>query len=650
VEGLPCFPGVADLPGVPDLVILAIPAAALVDAVRECIAAGVRNGIAYAGGFAEGGSEGIALQRALVEVCRESGFRLCGPNCVGILNTATPVTATFTSVLHEIGALRSGVVSMVSQSGGIGTTAFYIAYEAGFGFRHMISSGNEAVVSFADYLHALVYDPGTHVIAGYLEGIANGPKLVRALEEARRQGKPVVLIKAGATQTSARAAQAHTGALVGEDRVFDAILQELAVIRVYSLEELVDVALMLAGEARRPRGPGVGIATFGGGNGVLAADQCAQHGLRTPPLRAASVEQLRPLLVSVATAANPLDLTPTTAVRAESLAHLPDALEVMAAEPEIHSLLVIAGSLAARAVEISEVITRFWKHATKPVCVSWPSPPTGVVERLAQHGIYTFLDPVRGIRALSRLTVHEIAAAEPESAESMPPVTIDWAAYVPESWPHLVVPEHRCHAILTAAGLPVAAGELARDEAGALRAAEAIGMPVALKGISPQVTHRAAAGLLVVDLRSATEVSAAFRRLVARARALSVELEGVYVQRMHRDGVELLVSAFRDPVFGPMISCGNGGGLTELLDDVVTHRAPVDATVAAAMLARLRSRPYARDEGGPLPASPAADFVARFSRLAVGAPWRRFVFEVNPLKWSRAGVVAVDGLLIVEEH
>ncbi|MGH7267851.1 MAG: acetate--CoA ligase family protein, partial [Candidatus Rokuibacteriota bacterium] len=176
-----------------------------------------------------------------------------------------------------------------------------------------------------------------------------------------------------------------------------------------------------------------------------------------------------------------------------------------------------------------------------------------------------------------------------------------------------------------------------------------LGLPVVLKGISPSVTHRAAAGLLAADLHSAEAVAAAHRRLQARARELAVELDGIYVQKMHRGGTELLVAAFRDPVFGVMVSCGAGGGLTELIDDVVTERAPVDRPLATSMLDRLRIRRHAADVRGPLDVGPVAAFLARFSELALTAPWPRFVFEVNPLKWTRDGVVAVDGLLVADQ-
>jgi acyl-CoA synthetase (NDP forming) len=650
VAGLPCHASVADLPAAPDLAIFALPAGALIEAIEACAARGTRAGVAYAGGFAEAGGEGVELQRRLVEACARHGFALCGPNCVGLMNTAVPVTSTFSTVLHELDSLQSGGISFLSQSGGLATTAMSLALRAGFGFRHLVSGGNEAVVTFSDYLHALACDDGTKVIAGYLEGVTDPERLLLALEEARRRDKPVVLVKSGSTGASARAAMAHTGSLVGEDRVVDAILREMGVIRVGSVEAMVDAALMLAslGPARRPRGNAIGIVTFGGGNGVLAADQAASAGLDAPALRPEAIARIRRHLVSVATASNPMDLTPSTAFRPEGLAELPKALDALAAEDALDSVIFIVSGLASKAREITALIVDFWKRCPKPVCVSWPSPPRGVVEALAAEGIPAFEEPARGLAALGHVARRGEALSRPPR-EAEPRAGFDWTRFVPSPSAGLVVCEDRCHEILRAAGLATAEGRLARDEVEALRIAAEIGMPVVLKGISPAVTHRAAAGLLAVDLRDAAAVREAFARLAARAGDIGAALDGILVQRMRRGGFELLVSAFRDPLYGPMVSVGAGGGLTELLDDVQIARAPVTAEFAADMIGLLRSRRHARDEAGPLPAAPAAEFVAAFSALAAGAPWARFVFEVNPIKWSRDGVVAVDGLLIVEE-
>ncbi len=288
VAGLPCYPAPQALPEPADLALLAVPAAAVVEVVRACAAAGIGHGIVWAGGFAEIGGEGRARQDALVEVCRETGFRLCGPNCIGIINVHLPMVASFASALLATDRLLPGNISMVSQSGGMATVAQALAQEAGFGFRHVISSGNEAVLTTADFIHALVRDAETKVIAAYVEGVRDPEKLLLALAAAREARKPVIMLKGGSTAASARAALAHTGALAGEERVWDAVLREHAVIRVHSQEELLDVALALSGAdlARLPAGTGVATITYGGGSGVLAADQCARLGLHTPAARA----------------------------------------------------------------------------------------------------------------------------------------------------------------------------------------------------------------------------------------------------------------------------------------------------------------------------------------------------------------------------
>ena len=647
VRGLECYTSIGALPEAPDLAIIALPATSIAGAVRECAGFGVRQGIAYAGGFAEAGGEGVDRQRELVEICREQGFVLCGPNCAGNTNTALPAVLSFATALHGVtGALPTGPISMVSQSGGHGTNSYGAARRAGFGFRHVISSGNEAVVTFADYVNALVEDDGTELIAGYVEGIKDGPRFVRALEAARRARKPVVLMKAGISQASARAAGAHTGALVGDNRVIDAVLRELGVIRVYSPSELVHTLLLLQSIGKRiPAGPGVGFVTFGGGPGVLATDQCSQAGLNMPALHPDSVAHIRPLLVPVATASNPLDLTPSTSFSDEALAKLPAAVEVLVSDPGIDVLLFSIGSQNARAQPIVATLLTIIRNSSKPVAVVWPIVPKEIGERLVAEGVFCFPDPASAITALARLQFPRRPAEELHEPTPNPPEF---------AWPDVtslpqVISEDVCHSLLHIAGLPVAAGELATSAAEATRAADRLGLPVVLKGISAQVTHRAAAGLLAVDMRTPEEVSHAYHHLTDQAVSNRVTLDGIYVQRMHRGGRELLVSAFRDPLFGVMVSCGAGGGLTELIDDVVISRAPVSETYAAALLGRLR---LSRVGGAapPRPDDPASRFVARFSELAATAPWEQFVLEVNPVKWQPDSAIAVDGLLIIEKR
>ncbi len=244
--------------------------------------------VAWAGGFAETGEEGRARQRQLEAVCRSSGIKLCGPNCIGVINTALGLTASFSSMMTEHDRLTPGVVSMVSQSGGIGVMAHSRAEEFGLGFRVTISCGNEAALGIPDFIHALALDDGTRVIAVYTEGLSNPAAFVEALAEARRRAKPVVILKGGATQASGRAALAHTGRLAGVDRTYDAIFREFAAIRVYSTEELLDVCLQLASlqPGQLPKGDRVLISSFGGGSGVIMHRPVRARGpRRTAPRR-----------------------------------------------------------------------------------------------------------------------------------------------------------------------------------------------------------------------------------------------------------------------------------------------------------------------------------------------------------------------------
>lgn len=648
VEGLPCFPNVARLPRPADLAIFAVPAAGVSALVVECAAAGIHDGVAWAGGFAEIGADGVRLQAELRTTCREHGFRLVGPNCVGIINTQDAATATFASFLAEIDHLVPGHISVISQSGGVGTMAQSLALRAGFGFRYMISSGNEVVLTAADFIHAATHDAETHVIGVYLEGADDGERLIAALTEARHAAKPVVLMKGGASAASARAAVAHTAALVGEDRVWSAVLDELAVIRVRSLEELLDVTLYLSSlGARAPRGDGVALVSFGGAPGVLSADQCDRAGLTTPVLAARTREALRPLVPAIAATGNPVDLTPQAFNDPAHLAHLPEALDLIAADPAIDTVLAQFGPMEHGGVEAADALAALARRADKAVCVVWPLAPIGIPARLREAGFAVFDESARAISVLGKLVQHHrrlIGSADDVRAE-LPPERAAW----PSVQGPAVFFEPECHAAMAAAGLGVAPGRLASTE-GALRdAVAAVGLPVAMKGISPAVLHRDAAGLVALDVRSEAQALEVRRTMLARAAALGVDLRGIYVQRMVGGGLELLVSAFRDPTFGPIVSCGAGGTLTEVVNDVVLMRAPVDHGEAERLLGELRIVAAAshRPDGPRL--EDLARFVVGFSQLAAVAPWRRFVCEVNPVKWSGAGVVAVDGLLTIDE-
>jgi acyl-CoA synthetase (NDP forming) len=289
-------------------------------------------------------------------------------------------------------------------------------------------------------------------------------------------------------------------------------------------------------------------------------------------------------------------------------------------------------------------------RSDKPICVSWMFAPPPGPAALASARVHPFAEPARALEALGHAAGYAQAIRRPDAGSTdVAPKAFDWKRHVPSPVAGQVITEDACHRLLADAGLPVAPARLARDEDDAVHAAHEAGPPVAMKGIAPSVTHRAAAGLLALDLRTDDEVRDAWRRLAARAREIGVQLEGAYVQQMASGRLEILVSALRDPVFGVIVACGAGGNLTEVIDDVALARAPFGMARAEQVLSRLRIVQRASRVDPEVRIEPLASFVSEFSRLAAGTPWRRFVIEINPVKWRANDVVAVDGLIIVEE-
>ena len=650
VADLPCFPRLEDLPAIPDLAILAVPAASVVDVLKDCVAAGVPSAVAWAGGFAEQGDAGRALQNELETVCRDSGILLCGPNCIGIINTSIGLTASFSSMLSEHPRLTQGSVSIVSQSGGISVMAHSRAQQLGLGFRVTISVGNEAALGIPDFIRALAQDEGTKVIAVYTEGLSDPTAFVAALAMARQCGKPVVMLKGGATEASSRAAMAHTGRLAGLDRTYDAIFREFAVIRVYSTEEMLDVCLQLASlhDGQLPAGDRVLVSSFGGGSGVMCTDQCGREGLQVNTFDLETIACIKPLLTPLSSAINPIDFTPGMMTNAKHRAKMPAALKALSEAPGTDAWLFMAAGFAELAPELVEMFDTVRKSTNKPVCLTWQSMPDGIAEALAERGIYTFTDHSRAVRTLAHLVRYAADLRHHIRKVGMSGPAFQWGDFVSEATTGGVVSENVVARILEAADLPVARGRIAANAEDAVRAAVEVGFPVAMKGISTAITHRAAVGLVALGLDSAEAVTRTSEVFQQRAVALGVKLEGTWVQHMFTGERELLVTAFCDREFGVMVGCGMGGGMTEIIDDVLFTRAPIDAQGALDLVSRLRTLRRLPDVMSTVQRELAAGFIARFSMLVASAPWPHFTLEVNPVKLSLNDLAAVDGLLLLD--
>ncbi len=404
-SGLPCYPSLSQVPGEIDVVIIGLPAESVLDAVKECAERKVKSVIVFASGFAEIGENGVKMEEELRDLAQRAGMILCGPNCQGVVNLHEGATLSFTPALERKN-LQAGKIAFVTQSGAMGGSLFSNAMQLGIGFSYWISSGNEAALESADYMHYLVQDPKTSVILNYSEGFRDRDKYIRAAEAARQAGKPIVALRVGRTPVGRKAAKAHTGAVSGPDHEVEALFQRLGILRVDDGDELLEIGNVLA-QGRFPKGKNVGILSTSGGAGGLIADQCEMAKLAVPELQGETREEYVGLLPYFGSALNPVD---TTAMFSQFLVKDPDyfkkLLRPMVKEKSVHSIiLMITMSTGERAKGMARDIVEVYQETEKPLVVSWIAGNLAEegYQILRQAGIPLFMNTKKSVQALRAL-------------------------------------------------------------------------------------------------------------------------------------------------------------------------------------------------------------------------------------------------------
>ncbi len=405
ISGLPCYPSLSQVPGEIDAVIIGLPAESVLGALKECAERKVKSVIVFASGFAEIGENGVKMEEELRDLAQRAGMILCGPNCQGVVNLHEGATLSFTPAL-ERKQLLPGKIAFVTQSGAMGGSLFSNAMQLGIGFSYWISSGNEAALESADYMHYLVQDPKTSVILNYSEGFRDQDKYIRAAEAARQAGKPIVALRVGRTPVGRKAAQAHTGAVSSSDHEVEALFQRLGILRVDDGDELLEIGNVLA-QGRFPKGKNVGILSTSGGAGGLIADQCEVAKLGVPELQGETREAYLKFLPYFGSALNPVD---TTAMFSQFLVKDPDyfkkLLRPMVKEKSVHSIiLMITMSTGERAKGMARDIVEVYQETEKPLVVSWIAGNLAEegYQILRQAGIPLFMNTKKSVQALRAL-------------------------------------------------------------------------------------------------------------------------------------------------------------------------------------------------------------------------------------------------------
>ncbi len=639
VGSVRAYASVADIPDEVDLAVIVVPAAEVESVIDDCITKGVRGIVVITAGFAETGAEGRAREAAILEKVRAAGARLIGPNCMGIINTDPTVAlnATFSPVYPP-----EGRVAMSTQSGALGLAILEYARKLNIGISTFVSVGNKADVSGNDLIQYWAEDPRTDVILLYLESFGNPrnfPRIARRISAS----KPILVVKSGRSPAGQRAASSHTGALAETDAVVSALFNQAGIIRTDTLEELFDVANLLAHQPV-PAGRRVAILTNAGGPGILAADACEAHGLELPTLSDKTVTELRSFLPPTASVANPVDM-----IASATSEHFERATRLLLADENVDSLMVIfIPPLVTQAEDVAaSIVSAAAGAGHKPVLANFMS-AKGTPEILKNIPSYIF--PEAAASALAKVTAYGDWRRRPSG--TMPifkDIRVEAARAVIEralarggGWLTPVEIDE----LLSAVGIRSARTRFASSVEAAVAAAREIGFPVALKAAGPAILHKTEVGGVALNLDDEGSVRSAYTAMADR---LGDALTGAAIQEMVRGGVEVLVGATLNPTFGPLVLYGSGGILVELLNDVAFRINPLTDLDVEDMLNAVKGTALLRGYRGAPVADEAAlrELILRVSALVEICP-QIHEMDANPVKVLEKGAVVVDARVRVE--
>ena len=641
---LPCYPDVASIPGSVDLAVVAVPAKRVPDTLRELGKKKVPAAVVFSSGFSEVGGDGVGLEAELKQAIKESGVRILGPNCLGLVNVFENVMATFSQ--FSLGPTPDGPAAFVTQSGALGTATAGTARKRGLNFGYFVNTGNETDIQFVDVMRAIITEDNIKVGAGYIEGLKNGPGLLEVAEDALRRAKPLVLTKVGRTRAGAKAIASHTGSLAGEDAVFDGVIRQRGIIRARSDEQLLDFVDIFS-QCALPGGKGIGFITRSGGAGALMADRAEELELDVAALGADTTSALRKVVPAFGSTTNPVDITAQGLVNP---ALMRDSLKILLSDPGV-DVAIVWLSFTDKYAEITvQSFIEAKAQTSKPFVVCWMGMPDVAVPLMRQGGIPYLRSAEAAVDAVAALMRYAEArrnwlddqparAAIKLSGLKLPAVTG-------------VVDSITGQGLLHSFGVQTAGARLATSADAAVAAAEALGYPVVMKIESPDILHKTEAKGVALNLGTAAAVRSAYGTLTANARQYKADarIAGVLVQAMAQGDVELVIGLKRDPTFGPVVMVGLGGVLIEVFKDVVFRAAPVTEAEALRMLGELKSRVILDGVRGKPPVDKAAlaRMISAVSRFGAAASPGLAELDLNPVLAGPQGVTAVDWLMVLE--
>jgi acetyl coenzyme A synthetase (ADP forming)-like protein len=646
ILGLKTYPSVLDIPDSVDLAVIVVPYPFVPGVLEQCGQKEIPSVVVITAGFREAGRDGLERERELIEIAQKYNMRLIGPNCLGVIDTAAPLNATFAA-----GMPSGGPIAFMSQSGALGTAVLDMAMAGHIGFSKFASLGNKADVSEIDLLEAWGDDQASRVILIYVEGLPDGQKFIEVARRVTRH-KPVVAIKSGVTASGSRAVSSHTGSLAGSETAYKAAFRQAGVIRATSMEALFDYARAFAYQPLL-QGDRIGIVTNAGGPGILATDALEHAGMEIARLRPETTQALTDYLPGAASVGNPVD------VLGDALAdRYEHAIRLVLDDANVDGLLVIVTPQAMTEIEqTAHAVGRMAQESDKPVlgCFMGEARIKAGVDVLWQYGVPNYPFPERAAAALAAMSAYRCERDrpifKPQPSEVCIPVVRELFDRV-RGEGRVSIGDAEAWTVLECYGFTVPKSRLAKTPDEAIEIADEMGYPVVMKVASPDILHKTDVGGVKLNLRSADDVRDAFDLIVYRAGRYvpGARIWGCQVQQMVQGGREVLVGMSRDPQFGPLVAFGLGGIYVEALKDVAFRVAPFSRQEADEMIREIRSYRLLEGVRGEPPADHQAmvEALLRISQLVTDFP-EIVELDINPLMVFEEGrgAMAIDMRLVL---
>ncbi|MFQ5484121.1 MAG: acetate--CoA ligase family protein [Desulfobacterales bacterium] len=659
LNGVKCYCSISDIPTSIDCALIAVPEKQVLPVLNRCADSNVKTAIVYSSGFAETSRSGEKAQNRIRELAERKNLRICGPNCIGIINFSDHIALSFSQLL-EIDTLIPGTIGFISQSGALGGSLVNRAMDKNIGLSYFISSGNEADLDVADYIkHLVLHDEKTDVIAAVVEGFKNGAKFIEAAELAIKHRKPLIVYKIGETEAGKKAAASHTGSMTGSDSVIDAVFHQKGITRVRNYDDLLQTAALFT-KSRLPEGNRVGIVTSTGGGGIIMADYYSKAGLSVPDPSQQTKDLAAREIAAFGKVANPFDLT-------GQLFNVPEmfgrCMKLFAADKNFDIIQVNVSMVAGKSSEKRALqIQKAARKISKPVVTWWAAGGLSVpgIKVLNDSDITLFRSPERCAAAVKALVDYSQNLAKRPEVKTRNEAA-DRSIFLGRAENILnagdtSLSEHQSKELLKQYNIPITRERVATSPLEAARFAAEIGYPVVLKIDSPDIAHKSEADAIRLNIGNKKETLRIYDELIENAITYNsnARINGVLVQEMISSGTEVMIGTSQDQQFGPTVVFGLGGIFVEILKDMSMRVAPLSRSDAEQMVTEIKGYQILQGARGKTGSDIEAvvDVLLRISKLA--KDWEDTISEIdiNPLIVfdKGRGVKATDALVVLKRN